>query len=104
MVPGNFPIGCLPMYLKLYKTSNGEHYDLQNGCLKWLNQFSEYHNQQLQQELKQIRALNPHVHLIYADYFNAAMRLFNAPKNFGKSIYIETLPSLDLKEETCKIH
>ncbi|XP_022926917.1 GDSL esterase/lipase At1g28570-like [Cucurbita moschata] len=83
MVPGNFPIGCVPMYLKLFKTSNGEHYDSKNGCLKWLNQFSEYHNEQLQQELERIGALHPHVHLIYADYFNAAMRLFNAPKNFG---------------------
>ncbi|XP_023518482.1 GDSL esterase/lipase At1g28570-like [Cucurbita pepo subsp. pepo] len=83
MVPGNLPIGCLPIYLQVYATSNRGQYDPQNGCLKWLNQFSKYHNEQLQQELKRIRALHPHVHLIYADYFNAVMHILNAPKNFG---------------------
>lgn len=84
MVPANMPIGCLPVYLTLYNTSNEDEYDPQNSCLKWLNQFSEYHNEQLQRELERIRALYPHVDLIYADYFNAAMRIYNAPKDFGK--------------------
>lgn len=81
MVPGNLPIGCNPTYLKLYGTSvkNSE-----NGCLEWLNEFSEYHNELLKEELKQIRANYPHVHLIYADYHNSAMRFFNAPQDFGK--------------------
>lgn len=84
MVPSNLPIGCLPVYLEFYKTtSNESQFDPQNGCLKWLNQFSEYHNQQLQEQLKRIRVLHPHVHLIYVDYFNAAMRIYNAPKDFG---------------------
>ncbi|CAK9321093.1 unnamed protein product [Citrullus colocynthis] len=83
MVPANIPIGCLPVYVQLYKTTDKDQYDPRNGCLKWLNQFCEYHNEQLQEELKRIRAFHPHVHLIYADYFNAAMRIYNAPKEFG---------------------
>lgn len=78
-----FPIGCLPIYLQVYATSNRGQYDPQNGCLKWLNQCSKYHNEQLQRELQRISALHPHVHLIYADYFNAVMDILNAPKNFG---------------------
>uniref|UniRef100_A0A0A0KLN0 Uncharacterized protein n=1 Tax=Cucumis sativus TaxID=3659 RepID=A0A0A0KLN0_CUCSA len=83
MVPSNIPMGCIPVLIQLYKTSDDSQFDPQNGCLKWLNKFSEYHNQQLQQQLKRIRVLHPHVHLIYVDYFNAAMRIYNAPKDFG---------------------
>lgn len=89
MVPANIPIGCLPVYVELYKTTDKDQYDPRNGCLKWLNQFSEYHNEQLEEELKRIRALHPHVHLIYADYFNAAMRIYNAPKEFGMYNLVE---------------
>ena len=89
MVPSNIPMGCIPVLIQLYKTSDDSQFDPQNGCLKWLNKFSEYHNQQLQQQLKRIRVLHPHVHLIYVDYFNAAMRIYNAPKDFG--MYISVL-------------
>ncbi|XP_022925815.1 GDSL esterase/lipase At1g28590-like [Cucurbita moschata] len=80
MVPGNLPIGCNPTYLKVYGTSvqNSE-----NGCVNWLNEFSEYHNEQLLQELKQIRALYPHIRIIYADYYNSAMLFYDAPQDFG---------------------
>lgn len=81
MVPGNLPIGCNPTYLNIYATSAQSL--SKNGCLNWLNQFSEYHNEQLQKELEQIRARHPHTHIIYADYYNSAMRFYNSPEDFG---------------------
>ncbi|CAH8253801.1 unnamed protein product [Arabidopsis lyrata] len=83
LVPGEFPIGCSVVYLTLYQTSNKEEYDPLTGCLKWLNKFGEYHSQQLKTELNRLRKLNPHVNIIYADYYNALLRLFKEPAKFG---------------------
>uniref|UniRef100_A0A2N9GG48 Uncharacterized protein n=1 Tax=Fagus sylvatica TaxID=28930 RepID=A0A2N9GG48_FAGSY len=85
MVPGNLPIGCSAAYLTYYETTDKEEYDPATGCLKWLNKFSEYHNDQLQKELSRIQALHPHVNIIYADYYNVAMRFYRYPSQFGFS-------------------
>ncbi|KAA8549720.1 hypothetical protein F0562_001262 [Nyssa sinensis] len=60
-----------------------EAYDPTTGCLTWLNKFAEYHNEHLQIELNRIRELHPHVAIIYADYYNAAMNLYRSPSKFG---------------------
>ena len=101
MVPGNLPIGCSAAYLTYYETTNKEEYDPATGCLKWLNKFSEYHNDQLQKELSRIQALHPHVNIIYADYYNAAMRFYRYPSQFGNSTFLiicfilHLLPKMD---------
>ncbi|KAF8107863.1 hypothetical protein N665_0116s0068 [Sinapis alba] len=82
LVPGEFPLGCSVMYLTIYKTSNKEAYD-SSGCLKWLNEFGVYHDDQLQAELNKLRKLHPHVNIIYADYYNALLRLSQEPTKFG---------------------
>uniref|UniRef100_A0A1J3I7V0 GDSL esterase/lipase n=1 Tax=Noccaea caerulescens TaxID=107243 RepID=A0A1J3I7V0_NOCCA len=83
LVPGDFPLGCSVAYLTLYQTSNMEAYDPLTGCLTWLNEFSQYYNGELQQELDRLRKLYPHVNIIYADYYNALSRLFQEPTKFG---------------------
>lgn len=83
LVPGNFPLGCSVAYLTLYQTPNMEEYDPITGCLKWLNTFAEDYNKQLQAELDRLRKLYPHVNIIYADYYNALLRLFQEPAKFG---------------------
>ncbi|XP_023637173.1 GDSL esterase/lipase At1g31550-like, partial [Capsella rubella] len=82
LVPGEFLIGCLVVYLTLYQTSNMEEYD-SFGCLKWLNKFGEYRDEQLQAELNRLKILNPHVTIIYADYYNALLRLIQEPTKYG---------------------
>ncbi|KAG2303822.1 hypothetical protein Bca52824_032473 [Brassica carinata] len=82
LVPGEFPMGCSVTYLTLYQTSNKEEYN-PSGCLKWLNKFAKYHSDQLQAELNKLRELYPHVSIIYADYYNALLRLFQEPGKFG---------------------
>jgi len=83
LVPGEFPLGCSVAYLSLYQTSNIEEYDPLTGCLKWLNKFSEYHDEQLQAELIRLQMLYPHVNIIYADYYNTLLRLAQEPTKFG---------------------
>lgn len=83
VVPGNLPIGCSPSYLTYFMSSNESYYDSKTGCLNWLNEFAEYHNKLLQETLHRLRELHPHVTIIYADYYNAAMELYNSPSKFG---------------------
>ncbi|RAL49691.1 hypothetical protein DM860_001982 [Cuscuta australis] len=83
IVPGNLPIGCSSAYLTLYSSPNKNDYDPKTGCLNWLNDFAEFHNRLLQDELDRLRQLHPRVNIIYADYFNAAMRIYRSPTKYG---------------------
>ncbi|XP_010912671.3 GDSL esterase/lipase At1g31550 [Elaeis guineensis] len=82
VVPGNFPIGCNSAYLTVFHSNRSEDYDA-FGCIKWLNKFSRYHNNQLRVVLKRIRQRNPHATVIYADYYSAAMSMFRSPQLSG---------------------
>ncbi|VAI80714.1 unnamed protein product [Triticum turgidum subsp. durum] len=63
LVPGNFPIGCVPVYLSGNKSYTSTDYD-QYGCLKWFNAFSQMHNQLLKQEITKLKSQNPGVRII----------------------------------------
>ena len=83
VVPGNLPIGCSAAYLTIYYGSDKVEYDSTTGCITALNKFAEYHNELLQTSLNQIREVHPHVNIIYADYYNAAMQFFRSPQKYG---------------------
>ncbi|XP_051125201.1 GDSL esterase/lipase At1g31550-like [Andrographis paniculata] len=84
LVPGSLPDGCMPISLTIHeKSSTPNDYDPQNGCLRWMNQFCRHHNHLLQEELQRIRELHPHVNIMYADYYNATMRMHLSPNQFG---------------------
>uniref|UniRef100_A0A0D9V3K3 GDSL esterase/lipase n=1 Tax=Leersia perrieri TaxID=77586 RepID=A0A0D9V3K3_9ORYZ len=83
VIPGNLPIGCVPEYLLLFESDKKEDYEPDTGCLRWMNEFSQYHNKLLIDELKRLRKLHPDVAIIYADYYGAAMEIFLSPKQFG---------------------
>ncbi|KAI3764182.1 hypothetical protein L2E82_14185 [Cichorium intybus] len=82
IVPGSVPLGCLANYLTVLGSIN-EEYDKTTGCLVKFNKFSEYHNEMLQTKLQHLRELYPNVNIIYADYYNAAMRIIRSPLKFG---------------------
>ncbi|XVE51442.1 hypothetical protein DITRI_Ditri02bG0040800 [Diplodiscus trichospermus] len=82
LVPGNLPIGCLPIYLTFFQTSNKQDYD-RFGCLIWLNEFSEYANGMLKKELNRIQNLRPRANIVYADYYQAAIQFYRSPRRFG---------------------
>ncbi|XP_027161767.1 sinapine esterase-like [Coffea eugenioides] len=83
MVNGLLPDGCSPAMLTYFKSSNKEDYDTATGCLSWLNDFSNYHNELLQEELNRVRANHPDAFILYADYFNPLMHLFRSPEQNG---------------------
>ncbi|XVE51443.1 hypothetical protein DITRI_Ditri02bG0040900 [Diplodiscus trichospermus] len=84
LVPGNLPIGCLPIYLTRFQTSNRQDYD-RSGCLIWLNEFAKYYNVMLEKELNRIRRLHPRANIVYADYYQAAIQFYRSPRGFGFS-------------------
>ncbi|KAF6177134.1 hypothetical protein GIB67_025471 [Kingdonia uniflora] len=83
VVPGNLPIGCSAAYLSIYESQNKDDYDPLTGCLNWLNQFSKYHNKLFQQELDRLRKLYLHITIIYADFYNPAMQIYQSPAGLG---------------------
>ncbi|XP_051225210.1 GDSL esterase/lipase At1g28570 [Lolium perenne] len=83
LVPGNLPIGCVPAYLMRFESDEEEYYEPDTGCIRWMNEFSQYHNKLLVDELEKLRKLHPGVVIIYADYYGAAMKVFRSPEQFG---------------------
>ncbi|XBI64806.1 hypothetical protein VPH35_044834 [Triticum aestivum] len=83
VVPGNLPIGCVPNYLMIFKSDKKEDYEPETGCLRWMNEFSKYHNRLLIDELEKLRKFHRGVSIIYADYYGAAMEIYRSPEQFG---------------------
>ncbi|KAH6775473.1 hypothetical protein C2S52_013034 [Perilla frutescens var. hirtella] len=82
VVPGNFPIGCLPVHKTGLATNKSAAYD-DNQCLKQLNEFANYHNQQLQLAIHKLQKENPNSIIVYADYYNAYLFLLQYAKSHG---------------------
>ncbi|CAL9188106.1 unnamed protein product [Musa hybrid cultivar] len=83
IVPGNFPIGCVAVYLTMFQSDRREDYESGTGCIEWLNQFSMDHNRHLLDELSQLRRRYPQATIIYANYYEAAMAIFRSPQEYG---------------------
>ncbi|KAJ9180276.1 hypothetical protein P3X46_008544 [Hevea brasiliensis] len=82
VVPGNCPIGCLPIYLTGFQTNDTTAYD-DFYCLKELNNLSIYHNQHLQQTIEDLRKENPNVTIGYGDYYNAYLWILTHALSLG---------------------
>ncbi|XP_020094051.1 GDSL esterase/lipase At5g03980-like [Ananas comosus] len=76
VIPGNFPIGCIPAYLTLVNSVNPSAYD-ENDCLIDLNTFAMLHNVKLQKAIEVLRLLYPNAVIAYADYFRAFLYILN---------------------------
>lgn len=86
VVPGNFPIGCFPIYLTGFKTNNSTAYD-DNNCLRDLNELSKFHNDQLQRAIGELNKEFPNAVVTYGDYYNAFDWLFRSAAYLGKFLY-----------------
>ena len=85
VVPGLFPIGCLPIYLTGFHTKNSADYD-ESHCLKRLNTLAIHHNDQLKQAIEVLRKENPGVVIVYGDYYNAFQWVFSHAPSLGESL------------------
>jgi phospholipase/lecithinase/hemolysin len=84
VVPGIIPFGCTPFYLTMFHTENEEDYDEETGCMKWLNEFSEYHENLFKEELNNVQRLYPEATVIHADYNGASLDIFKSAERYGE--------------------
>ncbi|KAL2899938.1 hypothetical protein RDABS01_025020 [Bienertia sinuspersici] len=70
VVPGNLPIGCVPLYLVKFKSNDASMYD-ELGCLRDYNIFSKYHNDLLLVAIQELKQEHPNVAIAYGDYYSA---------------------------------
>ncbi|KAK9726723.1 hypothetical protein RND81_05G233100 [Saponaria officinalis] len=82
VVPGNFPVGCMTIYLAAYKSSDPNAYD-ELGCLKNWNDLASHHNSQLQEAIKTLQQQHGDVKIVYADYFSALQSIFRNAASLG---------------------
>ena len=103
VVPGVLPIGCFPIYLTLYGTSNRADYD-GDGCLKSYNDLSLHHNSLLRRSLANLQRTYPHTRIMYADFYSQVIQMIRAPQNFGELISstIFCMTIIRLQYSTCE--
>ncbi|KAJ6305932.1 hypothetical protein OIU76_003064 [Salix suchowensis] len=82
VVPGNFPIGCFPVYLSQFQPNDTAAYD-EFKCIKGLNSFSSYHNELLKQTVEGLKKQYPDVIIVYGDYYKAFMSIYQNAQSLG---------------------
>ncbi|KAL2945200.1 hypothetical protein RDABS01_022911 [Bienertia sinuspersici] len=82
VVPGNFPVGCMTIYLDMFKSNDAKMYD-ELKCLKHLNEFAQFHNDKLQQAVKEVQKDHPKVTIVYADYYSALREILRNATSLG---------------------
>ena len=82
VVSGNFPIGCVPIYLTSFETNDKTAYD-DLHCLKELNDLAAYHNQLLQHAIEELGNENTNATIMYGDYYNAYQRILRNASSMG---------------------
>ncbi|XP_070036745.1 GDSL esterase/lipase At5g03980-like isoform X3 [Nicotiana tomentosiformis] len=82
VIPGNFPIGCIPNLLTTFLTNNSTAYD-DNHCLKDLNDLAILYNHHLQKAIQELKKGHPNITLVYGDYYNAYLWLLQNAANLG---------------------
>ena len=70
VIAGNFPIGCVPVYLAGANVTEPAAYDA-GGCLAVLNAFAELYNARLRGAVAALQRAHPRAVVAYADYFAA---------------------------------
>ncbi|CAN6206259.1 unnamed protein product [Urochloa humidicola] len=86
-VPGIFPLGCIPRYMFQFRDdsggADGDYYDPDTGCLRWLDDLAVLHNTLLKAELAALRRANGDVSVVYVDYYGAIRGIVAEPEEHG---------------------
>ncbi|KAJ1282028.1 hypothetical protein BS78_03G018700 [Paspalum vaginatum] len=82
VVPGNVPMGCLPLLLEVFASPNASDYD-SYGCLARINALARYHNAQLRAQVQALRRKYPRAAISFADYYQPIHAFLTAPFVFG---------------------
>lgn len=71
-----------------------QDYDALTGCLKWPNEFSQYHNEQLQTELNRLQKLYPIATIRYTDYYDIVLHFYLEPTKYVALSYSVPLTNI----------
>ncbi|KAF7012097.1 hypothetical protein CFC21_026331 [Triticum aestivum] len=85
VVPGQPPMGCIPIVLTLYASPNKKHYDPGTGCLRKYNALARYHNRVLVEAVYRLRIKYPATKIVYAHYYTPVKEFLREPIRFGFS-------------------
>ncbi|XP_074567131.1 GDSL esterase/lipase At1g28600 isoform X2 [Curcuma longa] len=83
IVPSVLPVGCFPLYLTLYQSSDPAEYGRRTGCLRRFNALSWYHNAALGRQLDRLRKKYPAVSIRYADFYAQLFDFVINPLKYG---------------------
>ena len=78
------PMGCLPLYLNIFQSSNKSDYD-KYGCLINYNSLFKRHNSFLQSSLSKLQKKHPRTRIMYADLASHIYHIVQDPRKFGES-------------------
>jgi phospholipase/lecithinase/hemolysin len=82
VVPSVLPIGCFPLYLSLYQSSNAGDYD-GNGCLQSFNNLANNHNARLKSVVNNLQSKYPGTRIMYADFYSQVISMVQSPASYG---------------------
>ncbi|XP_017224811.2 acetylajmalan esterase-like [Daucus carota subsp. sativus] len=82
IIPGIFPMGCLPVILTDFKSNDTSAYD-ENGCVKEFNDVITFHNDYLQRKIIMLQQENSLATIVYSDYFNGFKWLLSNAHQLG---------------------
>ncbi|XP_014661317.1 GDSL esterase/lipase At5g45910 [Setaria italica] len=78
VVPGHFPMGCLPRYLTMLQSTDPGDYDA-SGCIRRLNDLIQQHNRAIRTLLARIprdpAVAGFYAAVVYADYYEAGLEI-----------------------------
>uniref|UniRef100_A0A453QQ32 GDSL esterase/lipase n=1 Tax=Aegilops tauschii subsp. strangulata TaxID=200361 RepID=A0A453QQ32_AEGTS len=78
------PMGCFPLYLNMFESSNKSDYD-KYGCLRNHNALFNRHNSFLRSSLSKLQMKHPHTRIMYADLASHIYQIVQDPRKFGES-------------------
>ncbi|XP_043705129.1 GDSL esterase/lipase At3g48460-like [Telopea speciosissima] len=79
VIQGLPPLGCCPLHMSMASSGDKD----ENGCVKSANAIVKAHNDLLLKKIGELRVQYPHCFIAYADFFNAFLKIFKSPSQFG---------------------
>ena len=84
VVPGNFPLGCIPVALNFVSNASSLEFD-EFGCSRSFNDLARYQNSYLQTALNSLRKEFPDAVIVYADFYGSFRSVLTRASFLGET-------------------
>nr|XP_027066422.1 acetylajmalan esterase-like isoform X2 [Coffea arabica] len=84
VVPGNFPLGCIPVALNFVSNASSQEFD-EFGCSRSFNDLARYQNSYLQNALNSLRKEFPDAVIVYADFYGSFRSVLTRASFLGET-------------------